>query len=170
MKNIITAFAGLACLASAAITAGPAFAANSLVIFNENTQFNETDLVVEGNGNRLQILQEGGAAGAANRLEVSLRGDNNGGPLGASFTGVALAPGLMPGTIEQIGLGNEMSIAVEGSGNLFALAQHGDGNTISGTMTGLANQVAVLQEGGNNYAGFSQTGIGNIISIMQRSW
>jgi hypothetical protein len=170
MKRIVTAFAGLVCLAGASIASGPAMAANELVILGQQTPFNELEIAIEGDGNQLQIVQEGGAAGAANSLDISLFGDNNGGPLGSAFSSAALEPDLMPGSIEQTGLGNEIALAVVGSGNLFAFAQHGDGNVISGTITGQANQAVVLQEGGNNYSGFSQTGIGNIISIVQRSW
>lgn len=170
MKSTVTAFAGLVCLAGASIAAGPAMAANELVILGQETPFNELEVAIKGDGNRLQIVQEGGAARAANSLDISLFGDNNGGPLGSAFSSAALEPGLMPGSIEQTGLGNEIALAVVGNGNLFAFAQHGEGNTIAATITGQANQAAVLQEGANNYAGFSQSGIGNIVSIVQRSW
>lgn len=144
--------------------------ANELVLLNEDGLSNHALATMEGSGNRLEIVQQHTGGLGANSIIVAIHGDLNGGPLGASFSGAATRTGLQPGRLMQEGFNNAMTIAVNGSGNLFAASQIGSGNSLRGSITGNANQAAVMQTGIGNHAGFSQNGTGNIVSIVQRSW
>ena len=150
--------------------AAPASAKNDLELLGDGNLNNITMIDFTGNGNRLEILQEFTGGTGSNTIRASIDGDFNGGPVGSSFSGAALLPGLEPGSLTQSGFDNAIAMNVEGSYNLFAFAQNGNGNRISATITGSNNQAAVLQEGTNNYAAFSQIGVGNLVSIVQRSW
>ncbi len=147
-----------------------AMASNELVLLTHDEFLNRAEIAITGNDNRLIISQEHTGGVGLNSVTATINGDLNGGPLGASFTGAALATGLQPGTIRQSGFNNTMAISVEGTSNLFAFAQIGSGNALHASITGHSNQAAVTQVGTNNYAGFSQNGIGNIVSISQVSW
>lgn len=159
-----------AALAASMVPAASAMAANELVLLTHDELRNRAVISMEGNGNRLQILQEHTGGIGTNSIATTIIGDFNGGPLNAVFTGPALNAGLQPGMLIQQGHDNAMAVAVNGNGNLFAFAQNGSGNNLSASITGSANQAAVVQTGTNNHAGFSQNGIGNIISITQHSW
>lgn len=158
-----------ACAAMLMSAGGASAVSNELVLLSGKQFLNSAEIVMEGDGNRLEISQEH-ASGGLNTIIATIRGDLNGGPLGATFTGAARLTGLQPGTLTQSGFGNAMTVEVEGSGNLFAFAQIGNGNTLRASITGHSNQAAVLQTGMNNFASFSQHGIGNIVSITQHSW
>lgn len=165
MKNIVAALL-LASLAGI----GSAHASNELVLLGTENPFNATVVDITGDSNRVTILQEHRGVGGANLLELSIKGDLNGGPLGEAFTAPVLTVGLEPGSLVQQGFGNRMSVEVSGTGNLFALAQIGSGNRLTASITGQRNQAAVLQVGNNNISSFSQNGTGNSVSIVQRSW
>ncbi len=160
----------LIAIAVAGFTGGAAQASNELVILTQSELLNSTSLNVEGDFNRLEIVQEHSGGGGANVIDLTVRGDLNGGPLGSAFTGPALSTGLAPGTIVQRGFANAITATISGTGNLFAFAQIGSGNSLTASVTGNDNQAAVLQSGSNNHAGFTQSGIGNAISIVQKSW
>lgn len=166
MKMYLVAAALMATLAP--VTS--AMAANELILLNHEEFRNRAAVSMEGDGNRLEILQQHGGGTGTNSITATINGDFNGGPLDAVFTGPALSSGLRPGTLTQQGDDNAMAVIVNGNGNLFAFAQNGSGNSLSASITGSANQAAVIQTGTNNHAGFSQNGIGNIISIAQHSW
>ena len=136
-----------------------------------NKEGNTIELAVTGSNNALTIAQElmVGSSGS-NVMNISINGDNNGGPTGASFTGVALKSGLQPGHLVQKGAGNSMSINVEGSSNLFSFLQNGTNNSLQARIQGSGNQAAVQQYGHNNHVSLSQTGSGNSIAISQRSF
>ncbi|MBS3651489.1 hypothetical protein KEU06_23000 [Pseudaminobacter sp. 19-2017] len=164
MKNVIAAL-----VLSAAMGSGTALAKNELVLLGPENPFNKTSVEVVGDGNRLTILQERSALGS-NLIDVRIEGSLNGGPLGASFTGPALAVGLQPGSLIQQGSNNAMRVGVTGTGNLFAFSQVGSGNQLTASITGQQNQAAVLQSGNNNVASFSQNGFANSVSIVQKSF
>ena len=159
-----------AAFATVLISVGGAAASNELVLVTGDQILNRAAIAIEGNDNRLTITQEHTGGGGLNAIAATIRGDLNGGPLGATFTGAARLAGLEPGTLTQRGFNNTMAIEVEGNANLFAFAQVGSGNMLQASITGHANQAAVFQEGMNNFASFSQHGIGNIVSITQHSW
>lgn len=159
-----------AALAAVLISASGAAASNELVLLTADEFLNKAEIAVEGNDNRLVISQEHTGAGGLNTITATIKGDLNGGPLGAVFTGAARLTGLQPGTLTQHGFNNTMTVEVDGTANLFAFAQIGSGNMLQASITGHANQAAVLQTGMNNLASFSQNGIGNIVSITQHSW
>lgn len=160
---------GIAALALVLGTSA-ASARNELVLLTDNDLFNVATVAMEGNGNRLQIVQDNPTGGTSNTVRASVLGDNNGGPLGASFSPTALLPGLQPGTIFQSGFDNAVDLSVIGSSNLFAFSQTGSGNSISANISGFRNEASVLQVGVDNQASFTQSGIGNVVSIIQRSW
>ena len=160
----------IAALAAVAFSAQAAQAANDIHLLAVDTIANTALLQIDGNQNRLQIMQDSSGFSSGNTLTLTIKGDLNGGPLASRFTGAALLPGLEPGSITQTGQGNSIAMDVLGSNNLFAVAQNGTGNIVTASITGLANQASVSQVGNNNVAGFSQSGIGNIVSITQRSW
>lgn len=159
----------LAC-AALLVSASAAAASNELVLITEASFLNRAELTINGNNNRLVITQDHTGGYGANSIVATINGDLNGGPLGASFSGVAARSGLRPGTLSQSGFNNSMAIEVNGSSNLFAFAQSGSGNMLRASITGHDNQAAVIQTGVNNFASFSQNGIGNIVSITQNSW
>jgi hypothetical protein len=165
MKNVIAAL-----VLSAAMGTGSAHAKNELVLLGPEKPFNKTSLEVVGDGNRLTILQEHTGGLGSNLIDVRIEGSLNGGPLGASFTGPALAVGLQPGSLIQQGSNNVMRVGVTGTGNLFAFSQVGSGNQLTASITGQQNQAAVLQSGNNNVASFSQNGFANSVSIVQKSF
>ncbi|MFI0848847.1 hypothetical protein [Mesorhizobium sp. IMUNJ 23232] len=157
-------------VAGVVLASAPAQARNELVILTENELSNSHMLDVNGGFNAVSVLQVHNGFGAPNMIDLDIKGDFNGGPLGASFTGAALSVGLTPGSITQSGFDNRITASVTGSHNLFAFEQDGSGNRIAASISGTANQTAVTQAGINSVVGFSQTGIGNIISISQTSW
>lgn len=161
---LVVAFVGIL------MSATPAAAHNEMILLNPADLSNLAVFSIEGNGNRLVIDQTNPGSGTANVVRVSITGNNNGGPEGAAFTGVAGRSGLQPGNIVQNGLGNEVVLTVQGNANLFAAAQSGNNNAVVGRMIGTANQSAITQVGHNNFASFSQSGIGNIINVRQTSW
>lgn len=166
MKRTIILLA-LGCLAGGL---QPAHATNDLVLLSNDEFLNIVTSEIEGTGNRLVIDQHSTGQTPGNTITLDIDGDFNGGPLGSHFTGAALAPGLAPGSLTQIGFGNTMSFEVRGSYNLFAALQDGNDNVITGSIVGSNNQASVSQVGNNNFVGFSQTGIGNTVSITQTSW
>ncbi|WP_442582187.1 hypothetical protein ACSBOB_09620 [Mesorhizobium sp. ASY16-5R] len=157
-------------VAGVVLASAPAQASNELVILNEDEVSNSLMLDVNGSFNAVSVPQVHNGLGAPNMIVLDIKGDFNGGPLGASFTGAALSVGLTPGSITQSGFDNRITASVIGSHNLFAFAQEGSGNRIGASISGTANQAAVTQNGINNVVGFSQTGIDNIVSISQTSW
>jgi len=165
MKCFVAALA----IAIASAT-GAAHAKNELVLLGPKSPLNKVTLDVVGDGNRLSILQEHTGGVGSNLISLRIDGSLNGGPLGSSFTGSALALGLRPGSLIQQGSGNSMQVAVTGTSNLFAFSQIGVGNSLVASITGQNNQAAVLQVGNNNFSSFSQNGIGNSVSIVQKSW
>lgn len=162
--------AALAAVAAFAMSSTFAFAKNELVLLSEQDFFNKVSVSIEGNGNRLEILQEHPGHGAANIINATIEGNNNGGPLDAAFAPRLQRTGLRPGTLSQSGFDNRMDIRISGSSNLFAFAQEGSGNRLTASMMGTSNQATVMQTGINNQASFSQSGIGNMINISQTSW
>lgn len=137
----------------------------------QKSQANSINLAVNGDGNILKISQAlSVSALVGNNLSVSILGDNNGRPIGSSFSGFASRSGLKAGSVLQAGLGNNIDVAVIGSGNLFAFLQKGNKNSVSASISGFRNQSSVSQFGTNNQVGFSQMGTGNIVNIVQRSW
>lgn len=178
---------------AALLAASPATAENLLVITDGSDARNAVSYTLDGDGNRLEVLQEASAGGSlTNAISLSIEGDGNGGPTGSAFTGAPLAIGLLPGQLSQRGEGNSMDVAITGSSNifgmaqlgdgntmtvavtgrsnLFALAQNGDGNAVTASIRGTGNQAAVQQFGNNNMAVFSQAGNANSVSITQRSY
>lgn len=162
--------AALATFAVFLTATAAASASNELVLLSHDEFMNSAQIAIGGNDNRLVISQEHTGGIGFNSITTAITGDLNGGPLGSSFSGAALAGGLQPGTLRQSGFNNTMAITVEGTSNLFAFAQIGSGNMIRASITGHSNQAAVMQTGINNHASFSQNGIGNIVSISQVSW
>lgn len=157
-------------LAGAVLASTPAQAGNELVILAQHELPNSLVLDVNGSFNAVSVFQVRNGLGAANVIDVNIKGDFNGGPLGASFTGLALSDDLMPGSITQSGFDNHITASVTGSHNLIASAQEGSRNRLTASISGIANQAAVSQAGSNNVVGFSQSGIDNMISISQTSW
>lgn len=155
---------------AAILPVGMAHASNELVILTQSELLNVATLDVQGDFNRLEILQEHSGGIGSNTLDLAIQGDMNGGPLGAAFTGSALSTGLTPGTIVQRGFANAIAATVSGTGNLFAFSQIGSGNSLTASITGTENQAAVMQSGSHNHAAFTQSGIGNSVSIVQKSW
>jgi hypothetical protein len=122
-----------------------------------------------GDDNRLTVLQNGDS----NDAVANFTGSRNGNGL---MTGIAFAllsenTNLAVGTIYQNSTGasgNHVTYNVNGSDNLFAMAQIGGNNTIVGTVQSNGNQAAVLQTGNNNLTNFIQTGgNNNAISVNQ---
>lgn len=164
-SSAIVAAAALIALASTS-----AKAENIIEWVQSDATTNRISTTVEGNGNTLTIVQEHFGGSAFNSVDLVIEGDLNGGPLGASFSGVAAGHGLRPGSIIQQGFGNSMEVAVLGSRNLFAFQQTGSGNALQASIVGFDNQAAVQQVGIGNNAVFSQNGNGNIVSITQHSF
>ncbi|WP_206454403.1 hypothetical protein [Aurantimonas marina] len=182
-----------ALFAAALLAASPATADNLLVISDGSDARNAVSYQIDGDGNRLEVLQTASAGGSlTNAINLKIEGDGNGGPSGGAFSGAPLATGLLPGRLTQhgegnamdvsitgssnifgmaqLGDGNDMTVAVTGRSNLFALAQNGDGNAVTASIRGAGNQAAVQQFGNNNTAVFSQAGNANSVSITQRSY
>ena len=157
-------------LVASLVSAVPVLASNDMILLNPDDLSSLADLSIDGNYNRLVIEQVAPEAGAGNTLTVSILGDRNGGPEGASFSGVAARNGLEPGHIVQRGLGNSIDLDVHGNDNVFAVAQLGNNNTVRGYVMGTGNQSSISQMGNGNFASFSQNGIGNMISVRQVSW
>jgi len=157
-------------VAGVVLASAPAQAGNELVILSQHELSNSLMLDVNGSFNAVSVLQAHHGLGAANVIDVNIKGDFNGGPLGVSFTGSTLSVGLMPGSITQSGFDNHITVSVTGSRNLFAFAQEGSGNRLTASILGIANQAAVSQTGLNNVVGLSQSGIDNMIGISQTSW
>lgn len=166
MKKYLAA----AIIMASLISASGAMAANELVLLTHDQLRNSAVISMEGNANRLEILQEHIGGSGSNSIAATINGDFNGGSLDTVFSGAALLAGLKPGRLTQTGHDNAMSITINGNSNLFAFAQNGSGNNLVASITGTGNQAAVTQTGMNNHAAFSQNGIGNIVSITQQSW
>lgn len=185
--------ARLAFLAAALVAASPGSAENLLVITDNADARNVMSYSLEGDGNRLEVLQEASAGGShTNAIALSIEGDGNGGPSGSAFLGSSLTTGLSLGQLTQkgennaldisiagssnmfgmaqLGDGNVMTVGVSGRSNLVALAQLGDGNAVTASIRGTGNQAAVQQIGNSNLAVFSQTGNANSVGITQRSY
>jgi hypothetical protein len=145
-------------------------AANESILMTNNAALNDAAVEIDGDFNRLVIAQDHAGGSAGNSISVNIKGDFNGGPTRAGFTGAALLPGLAPGSLTQHGYGNSMSFDVSGSNNLFAAAQTGSYNTIMASISGSANQASIAQTGNSNFVAFSQNGIGNTVSVTQTSW
>jgi hypothetical protein len=131
--------------------------------------FNSASATQYGDDNRLSVLQNGDF----NDTVANFTGSRNGNGL---MTGIAAAllpsnANLAVGTIYQDSTGasgNHVTYNVNGSDNLFAMAQVGGNNTIVGTVGSSGNQAAVLQTGNNNLTNFTQTGgNNNAISVSQ---
>jgi len=163
-------YLAVATLAGLALSSHAALAANNIDLLTVDETANTAHYQVDGDNNRLQIMQDSSGFSSGNTLTLAIKGDLNGGPLRARFSGAALLPGLQPGSIVQRGEGNSIAMEVLGSNNLFAVAQNGSGNMLTASIVGSANQASVSQVGNANVASFSQNGTGNIVSIMQRSW
>jgi hypothetical protein len=168
MLKVISVVAAFA----VALTSFPAVQANELELLS-SPWVNRLQIVTEGDGNELIIVQEAARsafADAGNTLEVAIFGDRNGGPAGSRFSGIAGQSGLQPGLLSQTGLGNMARLTVAGSDNLFAMVQQGSGNVLTASITGSYNEMSVFQSGAGNITSISQNGIGNSISVTQRSW
>lgn len=163
---------------SVAMAVALVLAANSSALANNNEVFlirsgdlvNVSLLAVEGSFNTLRIEQLHTGLGAANSVSLEVKGNRNGGPVGAEFSPVAAKSGLKPGSVVQSGFGNEVSMTVRGEDNLFAIGQVGNNNVVFGQVSGSHNQSAIMQTGNNNFASFTQNGIGNIVSVRQSGW
>jgi hypothetical protein len=151
-------------MADAAIASGEQY------LYQTSGTENLLTLGIAGDLTQLSIVQEFIGGGDGNTMAVSITGNSNGGPQGASFTGVAAQTGLTPGSLYQSGYGNSMNIDVNGTGNLFAFAQVGSHNALTAEIVGSYNQAAVYQSGAGNVVNFSQHGNGNVISVVQTSW
>lgn len=172
IRDILKSAAALIA-ATAFAAATPAYAAentNTLELLDNAPETNALTLDISGDFNALSIVQQHDGAGTGNLMQVSLDGDYNGG-WGESWRTTRFSDiGLVPGRLEQRGFGNVMQMAVQGTANLFALAQIGSNNFATGSIIGTGNQVAVLQSGHGNSAVFNQVGHGNVIGISQTSW
>lgn len=134
-----------------------------------------TVTVQNGSSNVLDVFQNG----SLNTATVYIQGSNNNNRPAPQnvFTGPAwdkalLVTGLVPGDIEQIGIGNTLTYNVglsnlASNGNLFAFHQNGSGNVINGSTDGSNNQAVVVQQGNFNLTNFSQVGSGNVIGVSQ---
>lgn len=145
-----------------------AMASNDVVLLDPSDLTNIAVLDISGSHNRLVIDQAHFAGGGANRVEVAINGERNGGA--AAFTGTAARNGLASGTITQTGQGNAARVTVRGEDNLFSVAQIGNNNTVRGSIIGSNSQAAIAQIGNGNFTSFTQNGIGNSISVRQVSW
>lgn len=143
---------------------------NDISLLRSGDLVNASLLAVEGSFNKLSIEQIHTGTGAKNSVSLDIKGDRNGGPVGAKFSPVVAKTGLQPGSVLQSGFGNGVSITVRGEDNLFAVGQVGNNNVVSGSITGSHNQAAVMQTGNNNFASFTQNGVGNMISVRQIGW
>ncbi len=150
--------------------AAPALASNEMILLNPDDLSSRAVFNIEGNYNRLVIEQTAPAHGAGNNVSVKIVGDRNGGPENSVFTGIAAKNGLAPGHLVQRGFGNSVELEVQGSDNLFAVAQLGNNNMVRGYVIGIGNQSSISQTGNGNFASFAQNGIGNMISVRQISW
>lgn len=159
-----------ALVAGVVLASAPAQASDERVILTQHELSNSLIFDVSGSLDPVPVLQAHHGLGAANEIDVDIKGDFNGGPLGGSFTGAAPSIGLTPGSLTQSGFDNHIKASVTGSRNLFAFAQEGSGNRLTASVSGIANQAAVSQTGFNNVVGLSQSGIDNMIGISQTSW
>lgn len=155
---------------------------DNVALANQMGDENAIGARMTGNGNMLDMLQNGGGAGMGNAISVTIDGNNNN---NFAVTGLALSDdaldardlargqggmfaGLVQGDLFQDGASNSMTLNVTGDSNAFAMAQSGDGNTISGTFThGSMNQAVVAQVSNGNSATFTIGGVGNNTGIMQ---
>lgn len=152
------------------VLSNPAHAANEMILLDPDDLSNLATFEVTGSFNRLVIEQVAPQDGEMNSIRLAIRGDRNGGPEGAVFSGVALGNGLTPGQLTQRGLGNNVEFDVRGDDNLFAVAQLGNNNSVRGTIVGFGNQSSISQTGNGNFVSFSQDGTGNTISVRQVGW
>jgi hypothetical protein len=164
MKRIL----GVAAFVLAGFAAQAVFADDGLLVAS-NDLANVATLAISGNDNALSIDQDFDGVGGGNHLDLSITGDDNGGPLGAFFGGLPAETGLVPGSLFQSGHDNSMSIKVAGISNIFAASQLGVGNTLTAVIVGNNNEAAVSQTGNGNMLSFSQNGSGNMLSVVQRS-
>jgi hypothetical protein len=115
---------------------------------------------MDGVGNILRVEQDGD-----NALTVSVTGDMTNSVIGVGDP--LRAMGLRAGKVTQSGMGNQMTIAVQGYGNLFGLRQAGDGATAVVTQQGNFNTTGVSQDGQSVTVTVTQTGSGNSVSVSQ---
>ena len=169
MKKQLSAIAAI--LLASAVTQAQAETNTIELLDDANLEGNVIELSILGNNNELAISQSYmlGSIGQ-NFMDISIDGNNNGGPSGLDFTGVALESGLQPGNLIQEGFNNNMIVDVSGTSNLFSFLQQGSDNSLQASIEGTGNQAAVQQYGQNNHVSFSQTGSNNSISISQRSF
>ena len=78
-----------------------AMASNDMILLNPSDFSQLAVLDINGNNNRLVISQTGPAGQQGNVVKVSIGGNANGGPLGASFTGAAATLGIAAGSIDS---------------------------------------------------------------------
>ena len=152
-----------------AFYSSPSFAINDYILVNPNDLSNLATIEMSGDNNMLMIDQVAPLGQPGNAINVSLTGNNNGGPAGSSFR-TPDADGLMPGSLIQHGFGNAIDVAVSGSDNLFAIAQYGSSNTARAQITGIENQFVIHQTGTGNFANLVQNGTGNTAIVTQIAW
>lgn len=137
---------------------------------DQSGSFNGASVTQFGDHNKLTVIQKADS----NSVVANFTGSDNG---NGSLTGIAasllsanvnLVEGIIYQDASSAGSGNNVTYNVNGSSNLFAMAQIGGGNTIVGTVGSSGNQAAVLQTGNNNLTNFTQTGgNNNAISVSQ---
>ena len=140
---------------------------------------NDAAVNIVGNGNFADIAQTKTGIGRFNTLTLNIFGNNNNNnPSLLNFSGdaatAAFGTSLKPGSIEQRGAGNSISMNVgsfagpsAANDNVFAFLQNGGNNTIMGAVLGNSNQAVVVQNGAGNFTSFSQNGNFNIIGVNQ---
>ena len=115
---------------------------------------------VNGLENVLNVEQDGD-----NSLVVTIIGDANN-ALQNSPTALQNL-GLSSGDVSQKGVGNKMTVKVQGYENVFGLSQAGGGSKSNVTMQGDFNTTAVLQVGQGGIVSVLQAGSSNSISVSQ---
>lgn len=123
-----------------------------------------------GSDNFVDLIdQRGGEAGVlANGIDLTFTGDGN----GAAFTagGFADLAAPAPATATQLGMGNTLTLSVEGDANAFGALQNGNDNTITGPvlLLGSDNELAVAQTSSGNLFDIPLfTGDGNVVGVEQ---
>jgi hypothetical protein len=159
--------------------------------FYQDGQHNEAvNVQFNGSNNELGVYQRGvhntlslatindsdnvfgvNQVGVDNNASINSAGGQNGGY--NSFTaGPAGTLGLTPGLLSQEGTFNQVSLTINGAGNVFASLQNNSGptgtfNKITASQSGNGNQAAVMQMGNANTSSLTQTGGMNNASISQ---
>src|SRR3569623_2967460 len=152
------------------LVVGQAQASNGLYLTPDYSGSNVAEAHFRGYNNSLFATQLFDSAGGANRLQVNIDGNLNGGPLGAVFGDLILNTGLIPGQLIQSGHDNSMAVSIVGSQNLFAASQIGSHNLLTASVIGNNNQSQVSQSGSGNSLSFTQNGSGNRHTVIQRSY